>query len=48
MVKFAFPYDFFYRSQTVKVVNTVEFQWLEHLWSHENMFETGVVRANEC
>ena len=23
----------------------VELQWLEH---HENMFETGVVRANEC
>ena len=28
--------------------NTVEFHWLEHLWDHENMFETGVVRANEC
>ena len=28
--------------------NTVELQWLEHLWNHENMFETGVVRANEC
>ena len=27
---------------------TVEFQWLEHLWNHENMFEAGVVRANEC
>ena len=26
---------------------TVELQWLEHLWKHENMFETGVVRANE-
>ena len=26
---------------------TVELQWLEHLWDHENMFETGVVRANE-
>ena len=24
---------------------TVELQWLEHLWNHENMFETGVVRA---
>ena len=22
--------------------------WLEHLWNHENMFETGVVRANKC
>ena len=28
--------------------NTVELQWLEHLWKHENMFDTGVVRANEC
>ena len=27
---------------------TVEHQWLEHLWNHENMFETGVVLANEC
>ena len=27
---------------------TVELQWLEHLWNYENMFETGVVRANEC
>ena len=26
---------------------TVELKWLEHLWNHENMFETGVVRANE-
>ena len=26
---------------------TVEPQWLEHIWNHENMFETGVVRANE-
>ena len=25
---------------------TVELQWLEHLWNHEDMFETGVVRAN--
>ena len=22
-------------------VSTVELQWLEHLWNHENMFETG-------
>ena len=29
-------------------LNTVELQWLEHLWNHENMFETGVGRANEC
>ena len=26
---------------------TVERQWLEHFWTHENMFETGVVRATE-
>ena len=29
-------------------VDTGELQWLEHLWNHENMFETGVVRVNEC
>ena len=28
--------------------STVELQWLEHLWNHEDMFETGVVRANDC
>ena len=27
---------------------TVELQWLEHLWNHENMFDTRVVLANEC
>ena len=26
---------------------TVELRWLEHLRNHENMFETGVIRANE-
>ena len=25
-----------------------ELQWLEQLWNHENMFETGEVPANEC
>ena len=25
--------------------DTVELQWLEHLWDHENMFQTGIVRA---
>ena len=25
---------------------TVELQWLEHLWNHENMFETAVVYMN--
>ena len=31
-------------------LNTVELelQRLEHLWNHGNMFEAGVVRANEC
>ena len=28
--------------------HTAELKWLEHLWTHENMFETGVVLANEC
>ena len=28
--------------------NTVELQWLEHPRDYENMFETGIVRANEC
>ena len=37
------------RMAVVKVKeHTVELQWLEHLWSHENMFETGEVQANEC
>ena len=27
---------------------TVELQWLEHLSDHENLFKTGVFRANEC
>ena len=27
---------------------TVELQWPEHLWNHEIMFETGVVRTKEC
>ena len=26
---------------------TVELQWLEHLWNHKNMFETGVVPAKK-
>ena len=24
---------------------TVELQWLEHLWNHGNMFETGVLKV---
>ena len=38
--------DNFYKSDVSS--NTVELQWLEHLWDYENMFETWVVRANEC
>ena len=29
-------------------ISALELQRLERLWNHENMFETGVVRANEC
>ena len=25
----------------------VELHWLEHLWDYENVFETGVIGANE-
>ena len=31
-----------------KEVDAVERQWLEHLCSHEKMFETWIVRDNEC
>ena len=34
------------QQQNWHLQNTVELQWLEHLWNRENMFETGVVRAN--
>ena len=30
------------------MINTVELKWLEHLGNHEHVFETMVVRANEC
>ena len=30
------------------ISTTVELRWLEHFRNHENMFETGVVRDNEC
>ena len=26
------------------VFDTVELQWLEHLWNHEKVFEIGVVQ----
>ena len=28
---------------TIEILSTVELQWLEHLWNHENMFGTGLV-----
>ena len=28
---------------TQLLLGTVELQWLEHLWNHENMFQTKVV-----
>ena len=31
-----------------QINNTVELQWLEHLWDYENIFKTGVVRTSEC
>ena len=30
------------------IFTTAELQWLEHLWSHENVFETRVVQAYDC
>ena len=30
------------------IIITVELQWLEHRRDYEEMFETAVVRANEC
>ena len=38
----------YFQPVTTRIRNTVELQWLEHLWNHENMFETGTVRANVC
>ena len=32
----------------INFANTVELQWVEHFLNHENMFETGVVRAIQC
>ena len=38
------PTGFYYGKNQI----AVKLQWLEHLWNHEKMFETGVVRANKC
>ena len=32
----------------IEYLYTVELEWLKHLWNHENTFETGIVRTNEC
>ena len=37
-----------YRAYCIENILEIEHQWLEHLWNHENMLETGVVRAREC
>ena len=46
------PFPLFYRDAAqislLFIESTVELQWLKHLWDHENMFETGIVRAREC
>ena len=34
--------------ETFTFFYTVEFQWLKNIGNRENMFATGVVRANEC
>ena len=46
LVFFFFLLFFFSKSCTNR--DTVQLQWLQHLCNHENMFETGEVRANEC
>ena len=41
-------YSIEYRMYSIEYIgNTVELEWLEQLWDHENMFETGVGQANE-
>ena len=35
---------FFISSLRLRLQNTVELQWLEHRWNHENMFETGMFK----
>ena len=35
-------------SEKTCLVPIVELERLEHLWNHENKFETEVVRASEC
>ena len=37
----------FYTHFLYNYYNAVELQLLKHLWCQENMFETGVVPANE-
>ena len=40
--------DKYFLTNSPKNENTVELQWLKHLLNHINMFEAGVVQANEC
>ena len=35
-------------NEQIAKFNTAELQWHEGPWNHENIFETGVVRAKEC
>ena len=32
----------FFENVCHSIYNTVELQWLKHLWNHENMFKTKV------
>ena len=45
----AFPNKYNLRER-ISSISTVELQWLEDLWNHDDMFETEVhaVRTNEC
>ena len=31
-----------------KTLNTAKLQWLKPVWNHEKMFQTRVLRANDC
>ena len=38
---------FVWQKKNESILNIAELQWLEQFWDHENVFETGEVRANE-
>ena len=48
LIEFIFPKMMKTDFELSSLECTVELQWFEHLRNHENMFETGVVRAKEC